>query len=208
MDILGIGGWELLLIAIIAMVVLGPERMLKHSFEAGRWLRKLSTYSRDALAMLEAQAREIDDGALVDATKNLSDLKALGTELQSMGTKLISGTISDIKLLGTDVQPLLALTDSATPVAAAAHAANTEVRAELSSETAAVESAASTASTSNGTNGTGSNASLLSDAAGNTWPGRTTCAPACCGPECLVISRITLPPLAALMYRSARPHLQ
>jgi len=204
MDILGIGGWELLLIAIIAMVVLGPERMLKHSFEAGRWLRKLSTYSRDALAMLEAQAREIDDGALVDAAKNLSDLKALGTELQSMGTKLISGTISDIKLLGSDVQPLLALTDSATPVAAAAQAANTEVRAELSSETAAVESAFSI----NGTNGTGSNAPLLLAAAGNTWPARTTCAPACCGPECLVISRITLPPLAALMYRSARPHLQ
>ena len=125
-----------------------------------------------------------------------------------MGTKLISGTISDIKLLGTDLQPLLALTDSATPVAAAAQAANTEIRAELSSETAAVESAAATAFTSNGTNGTGSNASLLSAAAANTRPARTTCAPACCGPECLVISRITLPPLAALMYRSARPHLQ
>jgi len=106
------------------------------------------------------------------------------------------------------VQPLLALTDSATPVAAAAQAANTEVRVELSSEPVHVDGAASTAFSINGTNGTGSNASLLSAAAGNTWPARTTCAPACCGPECLVISRITLPPLAALMYRSARPHLQ
>ena len=206
MDILGIGGWELLLIAIIAMVVLGPERMLKNSFEAGRWLRKLSAYSRDALAMLEAQAREIDDGSLVDATKSLSDLKALGTELQTMGSKLISGTAADIKSLSTDLQPILALTDSAAPAVAGTEVANAAVDTQSVSETNIIAPGPSTAS--NGTAHVEAQISGSTAATNNAWPARTTCPPACCGPECLIVSRSALPPLPALIYRSARPHLQ
>ena len=206
MDIFGVGGWELLLIAIIAMVVLGPERMLKNSFEAGRWLRKLSAYSRDALAMLEAQAREIDDGSLVDATKSISDLKALGAELQTMGSKLISGTAADIKSLSADLQPILALTDSAVTAVAGTEVANAAVDTQSVSETNIIAPGPSTQS-----NGTAHVETQISGSAANinnAWPARTTCPPACCGPECLIVSRSALPPLPALIYRSARPHLQ
>ncbi len=206
MDIFGVGGWELLLIAIIAMVVLGPERMLKNSFEAGRWLRKLSAYSRDALAMLEAQAREIDDGSLVDATKSISDLKALGTELQTMGSKLISGTAADIKSLSADLQPILALTDSAVTAVAATEVANAAVDTQSVSETNIIAPGPSTES--NGTAHVEAQISGSTAATNNAWPARTTCPPACCGPECLIVSRSALPPLPALIYRSARPHLQ
>ena len=206
MDIFGIGGWELLLIAIIAMVVLGPERMLKHSFEAGRWLRKLSTYSRDALAMLEAQAREIDDGSLVDATKSFSDLKALGTELQTMGTKLISGTISDIKSLNDDLKPMLALTDSAVTAVASVEVTNAVLEPQSVPETNAI--ASGSAIDLNGATPIKAVIPAIAVAISSPWPARTICLPACCGPECLVISRSALPPLAALIYRSARPHLQ
>ena len=206
MDIFGVGGWELLLIAIIAMVVLGPERMLKNSFEAGRWLRKLSAYSRDALAMLEAQAREIDDGSLVDATKSLSDLKALGTELQTMGSKLISGTNADIKSLSADLQPILALTDSAVTAVAATEVANAAVETQSDSKTNVIASGPATES--NGANKREPSLSARTAAINNAWPARTTCPPACCGPECLIVSRSALPPLPALIYRSARPHLQ
>ena len=206
MDIFGVGGWELLLIAIIAMVVLGPERMLKNSFEAGRWLRKLSAYSRDALAMLEAQAREIDDGSLVDATKSISDLKALGTELQTMGSKLISGTAADIKSLSADLQPILALTDSAVTAVAGTEVANAAVDTQSVSETNVI--APGPATESNGANKREPSLSARTAAINNAWPARTTCPPACCGPECLIVSRSALPPLPALIYRSARPHLQ
>ena len=206
MDIFGVGGWELLLIAIIAMVVLGPERMLKNSFEAGRWLRKLSAYSRDALAMLEAQAREIDDGSLVDATKSISDLKALGKELQTMGTKLISGTAADIKSLSADLQPILALTDSAATAVARTEVANPAVETQSDSEKNVI--APGPATESNGANKREPSLSARTAAINNAWPARTTCPPACCGPECLIVSRSALPPLPALIYRSARPHLQ
>ena len=206
MDIFGVGGWELLLIAIIAMVVLGPERMLKNSFEAGRWLRKLSAYSRDALAMLEAQAREIDDGSLVDATKSLSDLKALGTELQTMGSKLISGTAADIKSLSADLQPILALTDSAVTAVAATEVPNAAVDMQSVSETNIIAPGPPTES--NGRAHAEAQISARTAAINNAWPARTICPPACCGPECLIVSRSALPPLPALIYRSARPHLQ
>lgn len=205
MDILGIGGWELLLITIIAMVVLGPERMLKNSFEAGRWLRKLSTYSREALAMLEAQAREIDDGSLVDATKSLSDLKALGTELQSMGTKLISGTASDIKSLSDDLRPILALTDSAVTSVANQDVTGAAVEPQLVPEISAITTAPAIE-----LNGASQIRVSPSIAATMISPraARTICPPACCGPECLIVSRSALPPLSAIIYRSARPHPQ
>ena len=206
MDIFGVGGWELLLIAIIAMVVLGPERMLKNSFEAGRWLRKLSAYSRDALAMLEAQAREIDDGSLVDATKSLSELKALGTELQTMGSKLISGTASDIKSLSADLQPILALTDSAVTAVAGTEVTNAAVETQSVSETNTI--APGPATESNGTAHAEAQISGRTAAINHAWPARTICPPACCGPEYLIVSRSALPPLPALIYRSARPHLQ
>lgn len=206
MDIFGIGGWELLLIAIIAMVVLGPERMLKHSFEAGRWLRKLSAYSRDALAMLEAQAREIDDGSLVDATKSLSDLKALGTELQTMGTKLISGTVSDIKSLSDDLKPILALTDSAVKSVADPDVTNAAVEPQALPDTNAIASRPATEL--NGAAPIEGVIPVIAAAITSPWSARIICPPTCCGPECLLISRSALPPLSALIYRSARPHLQ
>jgi len=31
----GIGGWELVLVSVIAILVLGPERMIDHAFRAG-----------------------------------------------------------------------------------------------------------------------------------------------------------------------------
>ena len=206
MDIFGVGGWELLLIAILAMVVLGPERMLKNSFEAGRWLRKLSAYSRDALAMLEAQAREIDDGSPVDATKSISDLKALGKELQTMGTKLISGTAADIKSLSADLQPILALTDSAVTAVAGTEVTNAAVETQSVSETNTI--APGPATESNGTAHAEAQISGRTAAINHAWPARTICPPACCGPEYLIVSRSALPPLPALIYRSARPHLQ
>lgn len=206
MDILGIGGWELLLITIIAMVVLGPERMLKNSFEAGRWLRKLSIYSREALAMLEAQAREIDDGSMVDATKSLTDLKALGTELQSMGTKLISGIDSDVKSLSDDLKPILALTDSAATSVADSDGANAAVGPQPVPELNAIAIGPTTEL--NGAAQSKGASPATAHSVISPWPARTVCPPACCGPEWLIVSRSALPPLSAIIYRSARPHLQ
>lgn len=41
MDILGIGGWELIAIVAIMLVVAGPKRMIAWSYTAGQYMAKL-----------------------------------------------------------------------------------------------------------------------------------------------------------------------
>ncbi len=42
MEIFNIGGLELLLILVIALIALGPERMIKFARQFGDWLRKIT----------------------------------------------------------------------------------------------------------------------------------------------------------------------
>ncbi len=44
MDIFGIGGFELLVIMLLAVIVLGPERLMRVMREAGKLVRNLKAY--------------------------------------------------------------------------------------------------------------------------------------------------------------------
>ena len=55
----GIGGGELLLIAVIAILVLGPERMIDYAFRAGRFVRKMSVYWQEGAAAFRAEVHNI-----------------------------------------------------------------------------------------------------------------------------------------------------
>ena len=58
----GIGGWELLLVAVIAMLVLGPEHMVKHAYRLGRWSRKLSRYWQEGVAAFLEKRQPVYQG--------------------------------------------------------------------------------------------------------------------------------------------------
>ena len=60
----GIGGWELLLVAVIAMLVLGPEHMVKHAYRFGRWARKFSGYWQEAVGAFREQLKDIEKEAV------------------------------------------------------------------------------------------------------------------------------------------------
>lgn len=57
MDILGIGGWELVVIFIIMLVVAGPQRMIRWSYVMGQWVGKLRNLWREMATQLQ---KEID----------------------------------------------------------------------------------------------------------------------------------------------------
>ena len=58
MDFLGIGGWEVLLILVIAVIVLGPGRVV----EVGRTLGKLARTLKKATFDLTSQVtKELED---------------------------------------------------------------------------------------------------------------------------------------------------
>ena len=91
----GIGGWELVLVAIIVMVVMGPERMVKHAFQLGRWARQVSSYWKEGTSAFREQLRELETEAQVatDLPK-LDEIKDLAEEfrLRDDGTTAIMDT--------------------------------------------------------------------------------------------------------------------
>lgn len=61
-----IGFWELVIIAIIALIIIGPERLPQFARDAGRFIAKIRKYVQNAKRELE---KELD----LDQTQNLQD---------------------------------------------------------------------------------------------------------------------------------------
>jgi Sec-independent protein translocase protein TatA len=70
MNIFGVGGWEILFIFIIMLIVAGPKRMLEWAYIAGRYTSKL----REMWAkMMDTIQHELDDaGVDMKMPKDLS----------------------------------------------------------------------------------------------------------------------------------------
>lgn len=61
MNILGIGGWELVVIFIIALVIAGPKRMIQWAYIAGKYLGQLRIVWRN---MMQTVQKEFDDAGV------------------------------------------------------------------------------------------------------------------------------------------------
>ena len=60
MDFLGIGGWEVLLIMVIAVIVLGPARVVEFGRTLGKYARTLKKASFDLTAQVTKELEEQD----------------------------------------------------------------------------------------------------------------------------------------------------
>jgi Sec-independent protein translocase protein TatA len=72
------------LVAVIAMLVLGPERMVKHAYHLGRWARKLSRYWHEGVSAFREQLKDIEEDVVPDRADlpNLTHLKELAAEFR------------------------------------------------------------------------------------------------------------------------------
>ena len=61
MSFFGVGGWELMLILLIALIVAGPKRMLEWAYYAGRALGKLRVMWSQ---VMEAIQQELDESGV------------------------------------------------------------------------------------------------------------------------------------------------
>ncbi len=75
----GIGLWEVLMIAVIALVVLGPRQMIILSRKAGEYLRLLNQMWQKASAEIKDQLDDIDDDT-GGVTKGFEALKNEATK--------------------------------------------------------------------------------------------------------------------------------
>ena len=60
-----IGFWELVVIAIIALLVIGPEQLPGFAREAGKWAGRVRRFIRDARTELERELH-VDESADLD----------------------------------------------------------------------------------------------------------------------------------------------
>jgi Tat protein translocase TatB subunit len=99
--VLNVGGGEILVIFIAALVILGPERLPKFANDVGKWLTKLRTLTsgvqsefRDALA-----ADEFKDS--LDGIRSVMDMKnqIVGelTGISSAVTASVNSSVRDVK---------------------------------------------------------------------------------------------------------------
>ncbi len=69
MDILGVGGWELVAILLIMLVVAGPKRMIQWSYTLGKYVAQLRKMWAETAQMLQ---KEFDEaGVDVQVPKNI-----------------------------------------------------------------------------------------------------------------------------------------
>lgn len=66
-----IGLGEIAILAVIGLLVFGPERLPKAAADAGKWMRQLRTMAANAKS-------DLADSAGVDLTETLDSVKSLG----------------------------------------------------------------------------------------------------------------------------------
>jgi Sec-independent protein translocase protein TatA len=79
MDILGVGGWELVAILLIMLIVAGPKRMISWSYTLGKYVSQLRRMWADTAQMLQ---KEFDDaGVDVQVPKDIPTRGDLNREI-------------------------------------------------------------------------------------------------------------------------------
>ena len=82
-----VGFWELAIIAVIALLVIGPERLPKAARTAGLWVGRARRMVADVKADIDREVRQSE----------LAELKKAGDEIRNAGKSLKSATEELVK---------------------------------------------------------------------------------------------------------------
>ena len=93
-----VGFWELAIIAVIALLVIGPERLPKAARTVGLWVGRARRMVTDVKADID---REIRDSDLAELKKAGEKLKDTQNVIESAGTKIIEDSeLGELKKTG------------------------------------------------------------------------------------------------------------
>ncbi len=86
MEIFNIGPLELVIILVLALIVFGPERMVKYARESALWIRKIvrSPFWRDLVSTTE-EIKSIPQQLVkeADLDESIREIKHLNNEIRS-----------------------------------------------------------------------------------------------------------------------------
>lgn len=72
-----VGFWELVLIAVVALLVVGPERLPKLAYDVGLWFGRLQRYVRNAKFQIENELHNYEiRNSLQKPTQMLEEIKS------------------------------------------------------------------------------------------------------------------------------------
>lgn len=120
MEFLGIGYQELLLVFVLLLVVVGPERLPAMAYQIGKAVRTMQKYARavrdefkDEFDFVEDQVKTVRGEIDVARVAVREQQRAFNSEMQAMNSSL-----------KVDLPPLLPSAETADPVAAFEPSAN------------------------------------------------------------------------------------
>ena len=97
-----VGFWELAIIAVIALLVIGPERLPKAARTAGLWVGRARRMVTDVKADID---REIREGDLAELKKAGEELKKTQSAVESAGAQIIEDSeLGELKKTGEEIK--------------------------------------------------------------------------------------------------------
>ena len=97
-----VGFWELAIIAVIALLVIGPERLPKAARTAGLWVGRARRMVTDVKADID---REIREGELAELKKTGEELKKAQSTIESAGAEIIEDSdLGELKKTGEELK--------------------------------------------------------------------------------------------------------
>ncbi len=85
-----IGFWELVIITLVALVIIGPERLPAFARDAGKFVRKIRNFIQSAKRELE---KELELDQLNDLNENINHVENL---MKQSPDRIIKDQIKDI----------------------------------------------------------------------------------------------------------------
>ncbi len=83
MNILGVGGWELVAILVIMLIVAGPERMIRWAYHMGRYMAYFRRMWSDSMQVLQEGLKE--SGIDIDLPKDIpTSRRQVGQKISTM----------------------------------------------------------------------------------------------------------------------------
>ena len=97
-----VGFWEIAIIAAIALVVIGPERLPKAARTVGLWVGRARRMVTDVKADID---REIREGDLAELKKAGEELKKTQSAVESAGAQIIEDSeLGELKKTGEELK--------------------------------------------------------------------------------------------------------
>lgn len=102
MEILGVGGWEMVAILLITLVVAGPARMIRWAYQIGRFFAKLRVLWSQAAASLQ---KEFDAaGVDIQVPKDVPTRQTLRRDLNNMVNPLMQEVRAPLDEVSNEVR--------------------------------------------------------------------------------------------------------